>query len=339
MTTLGIIWFFLIFLLIAGYFILDGFDLGVMILQPFIAKSEGDKAICHKAVGPFWDGNEVWLLTAGGALFAAFPAAYATTFSGFYLAIMLVLFSLIVRAVAIEWGHHDPSGPKIWDALAFIGSALPALLLGVALGCCIHGIPMDSNGDYSGIPLLGLLNVFTLLCGVLGLLMFIAAGAAWLCVKAPVDSEVYAKAQAILPLAQTAALVVFVLTFIYGACFMDYSLYDNGILMIARIAFVAIFALSMAANILLSKSVQLTFVLQSLAAAALPFLAGCSMFPRIVLATSGSDITIATAASTDYTLMWMTGITVVCVPIMLVYHVIAHRIFAGKVDVLPEVTE
>lgn len=150
MTALGILWFALIAVLIAGYFILDGFDLGAGILSPFIAKNENEKAVVRRAIGPTWDGNEVWLLTAGGALFAAFAPAYATTFSGFYLAIMLVLFGLIVRAVSLEYRSHDPKWGKIWDALFFTGSLLPALLFGVAIGNVYAGIPLDANGDYAG---------------------------------------------------------------------------------------------------------------------------------------------------------------------------------------------
>ena len=150
MTALGILWFILIAVLIAGYFILDGFDLGAGVLSPFVAKDEKEKAVVRRSVGPVWDGNEVWLLTAGGALFAAFAPAYATTFSGFYLAVMLVLFGLIVRAVSLEYRAHDPKWKGIWDALFFIGSLLPALLFGVAIGNVYAGIPMDANGDYIG---------------------------------------------------------------------------------------------------------------------------------------------------------------------------------------------
>ena len=132
MTFFQVLWFILIFVLIAGYFVLDGFDLGAGALYPFIAKDDREKAIVRRSIGPVWDGNEVWLLTAGGALFAAFPAAYATTFSGFYLAIMLVLFGLIVRAVSLEFRAHDPQWGRAWDVCFFLGSALPALLFGVS---------------------------------------------------------------------------------------------------------------------------------------------------------------------------------------------------------------
>ena len=108
MTFFNVLWFFLIFVLIGGYFVLDGFDLGAGVLYPFVAKDDREKAVVRRSIGPVWDGNEVWLLTAGGALFAAFPPAYATTFSGFYLAVMLVLFGLIVRAVSVEFRGHDP---------------------------------------------------------------------------------------------------------------------------------------------------------------------------------------------------------------------------------------
>ena len=149
MSALAVLWFFLIFVLIAGYFVLDGFDLGVGVLYRALAKTDAERALVRRSIGPVWDGNEVWLLTAGGALFAAFPAAYATTFSGFYLAVMLVLFGLIVRAVSLEFGAHDPKWGRAWDACFTIGSFLPALLLGVALGNVIAGVPLAANGDYA----------------------------------------------------------------------------------------------------------------------------------------------------------------------------------------------
>ena len=216
MTALGILWFFLIFLLIAGYFVLDGFDLGVGVLYPFLAKTDDEKELVRHSIGPVWDGNEVWLLTAGGALFAAFAPAYATTFSGFYLAIMLVLFGLILRAVSVEFASRDPEWARIWNACFFAGSLLPALLLGVAVGNVYAGIPMDVAGNYIGIPLLGLVTPFTLLCGLLGLSMFIVAGASWVTLKAPLDSELRQRAIKFRFVGQLAAVVLFVLLSVYG---------------------------------------------------------------------------------------------------------------------------
>ena len=181
----SVLWFFLIFVLIAGYFVLDGFDLGIGVLSPFIAKNDEDRAVLRRAIGPVWDGNEVWLLTAGGALFAAFPDAYATTFSGFYLAVMLVLFGLIVRAVSFEFCAGDKKWRGVWNVCFFLGSLLPALLLGVAVGNIFAGIPMDEAGNYAGVPLLGLITPFTLLTGLLGLTMYLEAGPAWTAHKQP----------------------------------------------------------------------------------------------------------------------------------------------------------
>ena len=216
MTILSVLWFFLIALLIAGYFVLDGFDLGVGVLYPFIAKDEQEQAIARRSIGPVWDGNEVWLLTAGGALFAAFPDAYATTFSGFYLAVMLVLFGLIVRAVSFEFWAADKRWRKVWNACFFLGSLLPALLLGVAVGNIYAGIPMDAAGNYIGVPLFGLITPFTLLTGLLGLAMFLGAGACWLALKAPLGSDLQQRAARLrLPL-QVAALALFVVVSAYA---------------------------------------------------------------------------------------------------------------------------
>ena len=145
MMTLGIIWYALIGVLIAGYAVLDGFDLGVGTLYPFVAKNEEEKAVLRTSIGPVWDGNEVWLLTGGGALFAAFPPVYATVFSGFYLAMMLVLFCLIFRAVSLE-NRTSGSVAPLWDWAFFLGSALPALLFGVAMGNIVRGVPLDTDG-------------------------------------------------------------------------------------------------------------------------------------------------------------------------------------------------
>ena len=148
--TLANIWFFLVALLLTVYVILDGFDLGAGVLYPFLGKTADDKSVIRAAIGPVWDGNEVWLLTGAGAIFAAFPMVYAMTFSGFYLAIMLVLFGLILRAVSLEFRHQDSAWAPVWDGAFFLGSLVPSLLVGVALGNVIRGVPMDAQGNYIG---------------------------------------------------------------------------------------------------------------------------------------------------------------------------------------------
>lgn len=336
MTTLGVLWYFLIFLLIAGYFILDGFDLGAGVLYPFIAKTEEEKELVRHSIGPVWDGNEVWLLTAGGALFAAFAPAYATTFSGFYLAIMLVLFGLILRGVSVEFATRDREWSKLWDVCFFIGSLLPALLFGVAVGNIYAGIPMDAAGDYSGVPLLGLITPFTLLCGLLGLGMFVAAGAAWVSLKAPISSELRERAVRMRFLAQVATAVLFLAVSAYGHFLIQPDMVPE--LTVVRFACAILFAVALVGSIALGMNDERdlhAFVCQSVAAFALVFLLATSMFPNLVVASAGSvgaSITIATAASSDLALGWMTGIACIGVPLVLVYHVFVYRTFAGRLS-------
>src|SRR5512135_384088 len=155
---LNTIWFVLVGVLITGYAVLDGFDLGAGVLHLF-ARSDAERKVNLHAIEPVWDGNEVWLLTGGGALFAAFPVVYATVFSGFYLALMLLLAALIARAVALEFRYHvdAPAWGRVWDWIFGIGSLLPAVLFGVAVGNVIKGVPIDAHGAYTG-TFLGLLN-------------------------------------------------------------------------------------------------------------------------------------------------------------------------------------
>lgn len=335
-TVLGIIWYFLIFLLIAGYFVLDGFDLGVGVLYPFLARTEEDRGLMRRSIGPVWDGNEVWLLTAGGALFAAFAPAYATTFSGFYLAIMLVLFGLILRAVSLEFAHRDPKWIKLWNGCFYVGSLLPALLMGVAVGNIYAGIPMDANGDYSGVPLLGLVTPFTLLTGLLGLAMFCAAGAAWLAAKAPEDSDLYLRAIGARRLFQLASIALFLVVSAYAHLGIHPAMAPE--FTVLRGILAVLFLVAVGASLMmkpLGHGDTPAFLLQSVAAAVLVFLLATSMFPNLVVASAdsiGPSITIANAASGDYTLAWMTGIACVGVPLVLVYHFIVYRMFRGRLS-------
>lgn len=334
MTFFQVLWFILIFVLIGGYFVLDGFDLGVGALYPFVAKTDKEKSIARRSIGPVWDGNEVWLLTAGGALFAAFAPAYATTFSGFYLAIMLVLFGLIIRAVSVEFRGYDPKWSGIWDKCFFVGSALPALLFGVAVGNIYAGIPMDMNGDYTGIPLLGLITPFTLLTGLLGLSMFLAQGATWLALKAPKPSALRDRAIKMAFPIQIAALVLFIVVSIYGHFIIQPAMTPE--LTIFRFLFAAIVLVGIAgAIVMLRKGNDLwSFLLQSAGAFFLVALLAASMFPNFVVASAdsvGPSITLMSAASSELALMWMTIITCVGLPLVLVYHFIIYRTYRGRI--------
>lgn len=332
MTTLGIIWFILIFVLIIGYFALDGFDLGAGVLYPILGKTERSKKIIMRAIGPVWDGNEVWLLTAGGALFAAFAPAYATSFSGFYLAIMLVLMGLIVRCVAIGYGGHG-NGGKLVDGAFFAGSLLPALLFGVAVGDVIAGIPLAQNGDYTG-TFFDLLTPFALCCGVLGLLHMTLQGACWLAAKAPEGDELQVKAAGLRKPLALASLVVFLLaTVLFKMTVVPVSSVGMDMNIVAIVA--AVLYLGSLLYIAFASGVK-DFILPVIAGvgcAALVIVWAGTAFPYFIPASNDPllSITIASAAGSELTLMTMAIIAAVGVPLVLFYHVLVYRAFRGRV--------
>jgi len=207
---LNTLWFALIAVLWMGYFFLEGFDFdfGVGILLPFLGRDDVDRRVMVNAIGPVWDGNEVWLLVAGGATFAAFPGWYASLFSGFYLALFLILLALIVRGVAFELRgkHDDPRWRRWWDRAIFLGSLVPALLWGVALGDVLHGVPVGSGQRFVG-SFLDLLQPYALLGGVMTLLLFSLHGAVFTALKTSGELAERARASA-RRLAWPAALAV-----------------------------------------------------------------------------------------------------------------------------------
>jgi cytochrome d ubiquinol oxidase subunit II len=357
---LAILWFLLIAVLLLGYFILDGFDLGAGVLYPFVAKKEKEKALVRRAVGPLWDGNEVWLLTGGGALFAAFAPAYATSFSGFYLAIMLVLFGLIFRAIAIEYRDRDPKWKKFWDIAFFIGSFLPALLFGAAIGNVIEGVRLvgtgDSNllgqglalGDYYG-GFFSLLNPFALLCAVMGLVAFITQGAAWLALKAPVGSPVHQRAVKLRSLFNIVELVVFLLVSAFFLLAVQGIVLGRDLLAFAWV-FAVIFIVGWGiARFFMSKDDLLSFLAVNIVPVALIGITATSLFPNLIPAAANPEgpityfllpgvgipadsITIFNSANSELCLTAMTIITCIALPIVLVYHVIIYRTFRGRIS-------
>ncbi|MEJ2151265.1 MAG: cytochrome d ubiquinol oxidase subunit II, partial [Chloroflexota bacterium] len=179
--TLNTIWFILIAVLFIGFFFLEGFDYGVGILLPFLGKSDDERRVIINTIGPFWDGNEVWVITAGGAMFAAFPEWYATLFSGFYLALVLMLFALILRGVSFEFRSkvEDPRWRRFWDWAFFGGSAVPALLWGVAVANLLKGVPINADFQFTG-NFFSLLSLYTVVGGLVTLSVFTLHGAIFL---------------------------------------------------------------------------------------------------------------------------------------------------------------
>ena len=333
---LGIIWFALVGVLLAGYAIFDGFDLGVGALYPFLGKSETDKRVMRTSIGPVWDGNEVWLLTGGGAIFAAFPAVYATVFSGFYLALMLVLFSLIFRAVSLEYRAHDEAWKGVWDWAFFLGSALPALLYGVAVGNIVLGVPLFHNGEFAGnfFTLLGFhngFNPFQLIIGVLGLVLILTQGASWLAVKSTGDlHDRTVKARGLL-------VKVFAICAIVGAAATMLFAKDAFAKVVGAPVgwlFVALLVISIGWGHLSSnagKDLPAWYAI-SLSAVSLVGIWAASIFPNLVPSLGpGAAIDIASSASSAYTLTTMLIIAAIGVPLVLVYIFIVYRAFAGKI--------
>ena len=330
--TLQIIWFVLIGVLFAGYALFDGFDLGVGMLHPFLAKNDEEKRVIRTSIGPVWDGNEVWLLTAGGAMFAAFPPVYATVFSGFYLALMLVLFSLIFRAVSFEFRHHDPAWASLWDGAFFVGSALPSLLFGVAAGNIIRGIPLDKAGEFTG-DFFTLLNPFSLVMGVLGLTMFLVQGSAWLAVKT--GGDLHGRAVATRGLMQKvfAGVVVLATIATYALVPRAFSAVVGNVL---GIVFVVLLLVALVWGFVAARGGRdlHAWYAASLSAVALVGMWAVSIFPAMVPAINDEalSLTIYNSSSSQLTLTVMLIIAAIGVPIVLFYTALVYKVFHGKVQ-------
>jgi cytochrome d ubiquinol oxidase subunit II len=321
------IWFVLVGFLLAGYSILDGFDLGVGILFPFLAKNEDEKTSLIRSIGPLWDGNEVWLLTGGGALFAAFPHAYATVFSGFYLALMLVLFSLILRAVSLEFRAHAGPRKGLWEAAFVIGSLLPALLFGVALGNVIVGVPIDSKMEYAG-SFFTLLRPLPLVFGLLGLAAFLLQGSTWATLKTSGDLQRRAR--------KTGRTMRTVVGILYGLSFFAVWIYLPGAL--KRIpawifSVLIVMALALLGPAFKREKDGLAFALSSAVFLCLWGVVGSIHYPNLVRAMDPSlSLTITNASSSALTLKVMLIMALIGMPLVVGYTIYAYRVFRGKVN-------
>ena len=320
------IWFLLIGVLLIGYSLLDGFDLGIGTLIPFLAKEDKEKRILYNAIGPFWDGNEVWLLTGGGALFAAFPHAYATVFSGFYLALMLVLFALIFRAVSLEFGHYAESGKKFWDWAFAIGSFLPALLFGVALGNVIVGIPLDSNMEFTG-SFFTLLRPYPLVIGLLGLFAILQQGATYAALKS--EGELQNRVLSVLNTVWLLFIILFVLSFILSLIYTPFAIKNILAWIFAVIVVIAWFLVKHYA-----KATQMgkSFLASSIAFIGLWGIVGSIQFPNLVRAIQPENsLTIYNASSSQLTLTVMLIIALIGMPFVIFYTALVYKKFRGKV--------
>lgn len=325
---LGIIWFILIGILFAGFFFLEGFDFGVGILLLLIGKKDTDRRIIINTIGPVWDGNEVWLITAGGAIFAAFPNWYATMFSGFYLALLVVLIALILRGVAFEFRSKDESEKwrNGWDKVIFVSSLLLAILFGVALSNFIKGVPIDQTMNYVG-GFFDLISIYTLVAGITTLLVFIFHGAVFLALKA--EESIAEKALIIAKPFGASAIIISVLLIVLT--FLQTDMFNSNLaLTLAMVSLVCLILSWYLVGVKKAKIAMLTNGL-SIALGVAALFAG--LFPRVMVSSIKPEysLTITNASSTVNTLALMTKVAIIFVPIVLGYQAWSYWIFRKRV--------
>ena len=328
---LNIVWFILITILFIGFFFLEGFDYGVGILLPFLGKKDKERRAIINTIGPFWDGNEVWMLTAGGALFASFPHVYATLFSGAYIALVLMLLTLIVRGVAFEFRskRDDPIWRNRWDWAIFIGSIVPALLWGVTVGNLMRGMAIDADMNYFG-GLFPMLNPFSLWTGLVFAALFTMHGANFLSLKLEGELEEKAKAAAfktwIFALAATVILVV-------------WEIFATDILVNGLIPAILAAAALIAVGFYIKQGKNGTaFVMGSLTIVFATVMVFAGLFPRIMISTLNPEwsLTIYNASSSPYTLKVMTYVALFLIPIVIGYQIWTYIIFRKRISTKPE---
>lgn len=325
---LTVVWFGLITVLFIGFFVLEGFDYGVGMLLPFLGKNDVERRMIINTIGPVWDGNEVWMITAGGALFAAFPHVYATMFSSFYLALFLMLLALIGRGVAFEFRSKDesPVWRNTWDWLIFFGSAVPAFLWGVAVTNLLQGIMIDERMIYVG-TFGDLLSPYTIVGGLTFVLVFLFHGAMFLTLKTEAYLVLRARNAAVI----CGALAIVSFVACMGLTYTNTDLYASqvasGSFVLAAIVFLMGYGLAWL------KKYGWSFVCGALAivCTTVAFFAG--LFPRLMVSSLNPDwsLTIYNAASTQYTLSIMTVAAVVFVPVILLYQGWTYWVFRKRV--------
>ena len=361
---LRVIWWLFLGVLLIGFAIMDGFDLGVAALLPFVAKNDTERRIVINTIGPVWEGNQVWLVLGAGAIFAAWPAIYATAFSGFYIAMFLVLATLILRPVGFDFRNKiaDPRWRTFWDYALFAGGVVPSLVFGVAIGNLLQGVPFRIDGDmrifYEGSGLFELLNPFGLLCGLVSLSMLVSHGATYLALKT--DGVVQERAKAILAKAPLVTVALFVLAGIWvafglqgyaitsaiehggpsnpllktvapkvGQWLVNYG--NNPWMMLAPLLGI----LGALASLAASRAGRdgLAFITSAVSIFGVVSTAGVSMFPFLLPSNiaPAASLTVWDASSSFLTLFVMLICTLVFLPIVLAYTAFVFRVLRGTV--------
>ncbi|MCL4318412.1 MAG: cytochrome d ubiquinol oxidase subunit II [Firmicutes bacterium] len=325
------LWFILIGVLFVGYLFLEGFDYGVGVLLPFVAHTDKERRAVLATIGPVWDANEVWLITAGGAIFAAFPNWYATLFSGFYLALALLLAALIMRGVAIEFRSKDDrylwrSG---WDALIVIGSTIPGFVWGVAMGNILHGVPINLQMNYVG-GFFSLLNPYALIGGISSLLLFVLHGAVYLSLKAPSPL----KERALQIARQMRGLTIM---FYFGFVILSYffaNLADKLGIDPGSIPVLAGCSMLAAGLMLQGRHIGWAFALTGTTIALSAMSVFLALYPRVMISSLNPawDLTVYNASSSHYSLTVMSIVAISALPFVLAYQAWTYWVFRKRVS-------
>ena len=320
------LWFLIVGFLFIGYFVLDGFDFGVGISLPFLGKDDTDRRVLINTIGPVWDLNETWVLVAGASLFAAFPEWYASLFSGFYLALLLILVALIVRGVAFEYRGKNPdaSWRKGWDWMIFIGSALPALLWGVAFANIVQGVPLNAEHIYTG-TLFTLLNPYGLLGGLVTLTLFWTHGLIFITLKT--EGEIKERAH---KLAVRVGLVCTVLaaSFLLWTLFAHFSLLGLALTAVAALSLIT----AQLMNLRRRDGIAFGFMVVTIVTAVGALFS--ALYPNVLPSTTdvAYSLTVENARSSDYTLGVMTWVAGIMLPLVLAYQGWTYWVFKKRVS-------
>jgi cytochrome d ubiquinol oxidase subunit II len=328
---LQILWFVLIAVLWSGYFLLEGFDFGVGMLLPFLPRAERERGYMFETIGPVWDGNEVWLVVAGGATFAAFPAWYGTMFSGFYLALLLILFFLIIRVVSFEWREksESPGWRAVWMWANTVGSFGAALIWGIGLSNLLYGLPIDSNGDFSG-TFWDLFSGYTVLGGVTVVLLFAFHGSTYLTLRTTGDLCERAAAAA-RRLAVVAALAL--AGFLAWTVAVAVDRNDKDVFPPVLPAALGIAAVVLGLLFVFARRSGWAFVMTALATVLWVATVFTSLYPRVMVSSPdfGNSLTVDGASSAHYTLVLLTVIAAIFVPLVLLYQGWTYHVFRARV--------
>jgi cytochrome d ubiquinol oxidase subunit II len=329
--TLADLWFILIAVLWSGYFVLEGFDFGVGMLLPFLPRNDTDRSSMFESIGPVWDGNEVWLIVAGGATFAAFPAWYATMFSGFYLALLLVLFFLIIRVLSFEWRTKSESSGwrSLWTWANTVGSVGAAFVWGVGLSALLYGVPINSSTVFSG-DFADLFNPYTVLGGLTIVLLFAYHGATYLTIRT--SGELCVRAAATARRLSPIATVI-------GAGFLSWTVAvavdrnDRAVTAPLVVALLGIAALALSLVLALRRRSGLAFAFTALAIILWVATLFTSLYPRVMVSSTGfgNSLTVDNASSAHYTLAVMTVVAAIFIPLIFLYQGWTYHVFRERV--------